>query len=66
MGKITVNSSDKQEKNLFSEIPDFLDVGKSVQISFTAPDPSSNGGLLLAAKAEKEAGIIDALSKCVW
>lgn len=65
MGKITINSAENQEKNLFSEIPDFLEVEKSVQISFTAPDLSSNGGLLLAAKAEKEAGIIGALSRCV-
>lgn len=65
MGKVTINSSDNQEKNLFPEISDFLEIEKPIQISFTAPDMSSNGGLLLAAKAEKSIGIINAISRCV-
>lgn len=65
MSKITTNISIAQEKNLFSEIPSFLEVNKSVQISFSAPDLSSNGGLILAAKAENSLGIIKSLSQCV-
>lgn len=65
MSKFTINSADIQEKNLFSELSDFLEVKKSVQINFSAPELSSNGGLLLVAKAEKSVGIIDTLSRCV-
>lgn len=42
-----------------------MEVEKDVQISFTAPDLSSNGGLLLAAKAEKATGIVTQLSRCI-
>lgn len=65
MGKVNNKISIEQEKNLFSEVSDFLNLDKHVQISFSAPDLSSNGGVLLAAKAEKSVGLIKSLSKCV-
>ena len=65
MSKISKNILLRQEKNLFSELPTLIEVEKEVQIAFTAPDLSSDGGLLLAAKAEKATGIIASLSSCV-
>lgn len=65
MGKVNNKISIEQEKNLFSDVPSFLNFEKPVQISFTAPDLSSNGGLLLAAKAEESVRIIKSLSGCV-
>lgn len=65
MDKVSAKISMEQEKSIFSEIPGFLEVEKPVQVGFTAPELSSNGGLLLAAKAEKSLGIIAALSRCV-
>ena len=65
MSKISKNILHEQEKTLFSELPTLLEVEKDVQISFTAPDLSSDGGLVLAAKAEKATGIAASLSRCV-
>ena len=65
MSKISTKISIEQEKNLFSDISGFLNLEKDIQISFTAPDLSSNGGLLLAAKAEKSLDIISGLSRCI-
>jgi hypothetical protein len=65
MGKSNINISNTQEKKLFSEISGFSGLKKTVQIGFTAPDLSSNGGLLLASKAEKAVGIVSAISNCI-
>ncbi len=46
MDKVNANTSDMQEKNLFSCANIFID--KKIQVDFNAPDISSNGGLLLA------------------
>jgi len=65
MSKISNKISHLQEKNLFSDLPGFLEVKKDVQLSFTAPDLSSDGGFLLLSKAERRTGIIESLSKCI-
>ena len=36
MSKINAKYSVEQEKNLFSEVPSFFDIEKSVEVSFTA------------------------------
>lgn len=65
MSKISKKLSLRQENCLFSDLPSFMELEKDVQVSFTAPDLSSDGGLLLVAKAEKSTGIVSALSQCV-
>ena len=65
MGKINAKYSVEQEKNLFSEVPSFFDIEKSVEVSFTAPDLSSIGGLALVSKAEKSCGIIRDITGCI-
>lgn len=65
MSKVNAKYSVEQGKNLFSEVANFFDVEKSVELSFTAPDLSSLGGLALVSKAEKSCGIIRAISQCV-
>ena len=65
MSKYNIKSLVEQENNLFSEVPDFFDLGKSAEISFTAPDLSSLGGLALVSKAEKSCGIINSISNCI-
>ena len=39
--------------------------GKSVEISYTGKDISSDGGLLLLKELEKQTGIISGISKCI-
>ena len=65
MGKIRQKTSILQENSIFSEIPSCLDVSKDIQVTFTAPDLSSDGGLILVAKAERSIGIVRSLGKCV-
>lgn len=65
MSKINTKYSVEQGKNLFSEAEPFFDIDKPVQVSFTAPDLSSLGGLALVSKAEKACGIIGSLARCV-
>lgn len=66
MGKVNAKYSIEQEKNLFSEVPGFFEIEKSVEISFTAPDLSSLGGLALVSKAEKSCGIIRDISNRIF
>jgi hypothetical protein len=47
---------------LFSLTPSW---GKSVEASFTAPDLSSTGGLLLLRELEERIGFIDRMSNCL-
>jgi len=39
--------------------------GKSVSVSFTGSDISSDGGLLLLRECEQHTGIIDSISRCL-
>ena len=65
MSKVNAKYSIGQEKNIFSEVPGFFEVEKNVEVSFTAPDLSSLGGLVLASKAERSCGIIRDISRCI-
>lgn len=65
MCKFTTKLSIDKKKKSFSEIPALFDIEKSVEVSFTAPDMSSLGGLALVAKAEKECGITAGISRCI-
>jgi Transposase DDE domain group 1 len=65
MSKVSAKYSVVQGENLFSEVQNFFEVEKSVEISFTAPDLSSLGGLILVSKAEKSCGIINSISRCI-
>ena len=65
MSKGNIKSLVEQENNLFSEVSDFFELEKPVEISFTAPDLSSLGGLALVSKTEKSCGIINSISRCI-
>lgn len=65
MNKVNTKYTVEQENNLFSEVPEFFELKKSVEVSFTAPDLSSLGGLTLVSKAEKSCGIIKGISDCI-
>lgn len=66
MSKVSTKYSIEQEENLFSSIPEFFELeNRNVEVSFTAPDLSSFGGLMAVAKAEKTLGIVRAFSRCV-
>jgi hypothetical protein len=65
MGKGTIKNLHGQEKTLFSEVLGFSELEKPLQINFTAPDLSSNGGLLLVSRAEKEVRIASELARVI-
>lgn len=63
MGKGITTSSNKQ---IEGELFQFSAVsGKKISASFSSPDLSSCGGLMLVREAEKECDIIDRISSCI-
>ena len=63
MSKGNISISNRQvELELFPFSPV---QGKKVSASFTSPDLSSCGGLMLAREAEKECDIINRISSCI-
>ena len=61
MGKDITKIEDEQEKNLFSFSESFC--GKKLKVDFSAPDLSSNGGLLLVKAADN--AFLDKISRCI-
>jgi hypothetical protein len=60
------NKKKSQSSDLQGELFPLSPVcGKSVETSFTAPDLSSQGGLLLMREYERHSGFIAALEKCL-
>lgn len=60
------NTSIPPENLLFPELFSVTPVmGKQAQVSFTAPDLSSEGGLLLLREFEQRVGFIDRLNGCL-
>lgn len=62
MCKITKNIPSTQEKN---KIFNFECSKRSVECSFTAPDLSSNGGLLLMKAMAEKSGLLSKLASCI-
>ena len=66
--KITENTLDNQTKDAICQgkLFDLQPIeNKRVEVSFTAADISSDGGLLLVKNIESKTGIIKALAKCI-
>jgi hypothetical protein len=62
--KILTNQG--QESNLQGKLFDLSPIGnKRVEVSFTASEISSDGGLLLVKETEEQVGIIKALVSCI-
>ena len=60
------NSKKQSENLLFPELFSFDPIqGKRVEVSFTAPDLSSQGGLLLLGGLDHRIGLIDRLTGCL-
>ena len=60
------NSTKQSEDLLFPELFSFDPVqGKRVEVSFTAPDLSSHGGLLLLGGLDNRLGLIERLTGCL-
>ena len=61
-----INSTKQSENLLFSELFSLdLVERKRVEVSFTAPDLSSHGGLLLLGELDYRLDLIDRLAGCL-
>lgn len=60
------NTSKQSENLLFPELFSLIPAGgRQTEVSFTAPDLSSEGGLLLLREFEHRVGFIDRLNGCI-
>lgn len=60
------SNTNQVEKQLFPELFSLTPACiKNIEVSFTAPDLSSEGGLLLLREFDKRIGFVDRLSSCI-